>query len=194
MKLGQYRTSTGELVASSKYSKILGILNQLNKINPRYRTQEINKVLESFQRPGSAELPKANPGVIDEYGRALGVGRRKESTARIYLVEGTGEVLVNGRSIAQAFPRLHDRESALWPLKITERADKYNVFALISGGGITGQAESMTLGLAKALLVHEPALKPTLRRAGCVTSDPRRVERKKPGRLKARKRPAWVKR
>lgn len=94
----------------------------------------------------------------------MGIGRRKESTAKVFLVEGTGEVLVNGHSIVQAFPRTHDRESALWALKITQRMDKYNVFALVSGGGVTGQAESLTLALAKALLVHEPALKPALRR------------------------------
>ena len=128
------------------------------------------------------------------------------------LVEGDGQVLVNGRKLLEVFPRVHDRESALWALKVTERMDKYNVFALVQGGGTTGQAESVTLALAKALLVHEPALKPVLRRgeswplfsvlnleansfaAGCVTSDARRVERKKPGRLKARKKPAWVKR
>ena len=92
------------------------------------------------------------------------MGRRKESSAKVYLVEGTGEVLVNGKSLVQLFPRLHDRESALWALKVTERMDKYNVFALVEGGGVTGQAESITLALAKALLVHEPALKPALRR------------------------------
>ena len=79
-------------------------------------------------------------------------------------MEGTGEVLVNGKNIVQAFPRLHDRESALWALKVTQRLDKYNVWALVEGGGVTGQAESITLALARALLVHEPALKPALRR------------------------------
>jgi len=151
-------------------------------------------VIEEFRRPGSAELQKPKVQNLDQYGRAKGIGRRKESSARVYLVEGTGEVLVNGKSIVQAFPRLHDRESALWALKATQRMDKYNVWALVEGGGVTGQAESITLALARALLVHEPALKPALRRAGTVTSDARRVERKKPGRLKARKKPAWVKR
>ena len=86
-------------------------------------------------------------------------------------MEGTGEVLVNGRSLVQSFPRIHDRESAMWALKITQRMDKYNVFALVSGGGLTGQAESITLALAKALLVHEPALKPALRRGKSFLSD-----------------------
>ena len=120
--------------------------------------------MDRFRRPGSEELQKANPGKIDEYGRSVAIGRRKESAAKVYLVEGAGEVLVNGRNIVQVFPRLHDRESALWALKATERMDKYNVFAMVAGGGVTGQAESITLAVAKALLVHEPALKPALRR------------------------------
>lgn len=120
--------------------------------------------MERFRRPGSAEAPKPKLGKIDEYGRTKGVGRRKESSAKVYLIEGTGEILINGKSLVQVFPRLHDRESALWALKITERMDKYNVFALVEGGGVTGQAESITLALTKALLVHEPALKPALRR------------------------------
>lgn len=104
------------------------------------------------------------PGTIDSDGRAYGVGRRKSSSARVYLVQGEGEVLVNGKSINSAFGRIHDRESALWALKATGRADKYNVWALVSGGGSTGQAEAITLGLARALMVHEPMLKPALRR------------------------------
>jgi len=194
LRLSQYRSSTGEQVAASKYSKVLLLLTRLNKIHPRICPKEVRQILSRFRRPGSEEVQKAKPGTIDDYGRSVGIGRRKESSAKVYLVEGSGEVLVNGHSIVQAFPRTHDRESALWALKITQRMDKYNVFALVSGGGVTGQAESITLALAKALLVHEPALKPALRRAGCVTSDPRRVERKKAGRLKARKRPTWVKR
>ncbi|KAH9828232.1 37S ribosomal protein S9, mitochondrial, partial [Teratosphaeria destructans] len=122
------------------------------------------------------------------------VGRRKSSRAIVALVEGEGEALVNERSLSDYFGRVHDRESAVWALKATGRLDKYNVWALVKGGGTTGQAEAITLAVAKALLAHEPDLKPALRRAGVVTRDPRSVERKKPGKLKARKMPAWVKR
>ncbi len=101
---------------------------------------------------------------VDKGGRALGVGKRKASSARAYLVEGTGEVLVNGKTLAEAFGRIHDRESAIWALKATDRIDKYNVWALVAGGGTTGQAEALTLAVGKALLAHEPALKPALRR------------------------------
>jgi small subunit ribosomal protein S9 len=164
MRLSQYRSQIGETISASKYSKVLALLTRLNRIHPRLRPKDVVKIMEQFRRPGSAEAPKPKPGKIDEYGRSMGVGRRKESSAKVYLVEGTGEVLVNGKSLVQVFPRLHDRESALWALKVTTRMDKYNVFALVEGGGVTGQAESITLALAKALLVQEPALKPALRR------------------------------
>ena len=164
LSLVPYRTQTGEQVASSKYAKLVALLNRLKRIQPRFHSQEIKEMMDKFRRPGAREVTKAKPGKIDTYGTAVAVGRRKESSAKAYLVEGTGEVLVNGRSLVQTFPRPHDRESALWALKITERMDKYNAFVLVSGGGVTGQAESVTLALAKALLVHEPALKPALRR------------------------------
>lgn len=212
MTLKQYASNAGEKVAAAQYAKVLRILQRLNKIYPELRSPLVKSVITRFQRPGAAEVRKNELGNIDEYGRAAGVGRRKESSARVYLVEGTGEVLINGKSIAQVFPRLHDRESALWALKTSQRIDRYNVFAKVTGGGVTGQAEAVTLAIGRALLVHEPALKPALRRGksasfleknslvltvcpvGCVTFDARRVERKKPGRLKARKKPAWVKR
>jgi small subunit ribosomal protein S9 len=98
----------------------------------------------------------------------------------------------------------------MWALKCTHRLDKYNVWATVAGGGTTGQAEALALAVAKAVCVHEPALKTSLRNgtssrpttsqpanpapAGCIARDPRAVERKKPGHLKARKKPAWVKR
>ena len=126
--------------------------------------EDLAQAMQSYKRDINPYANVAKPGNIDEDGRAVGVGRRKASSAKVYLVEGEGEVLVNGKSLTSAFPRIHDRESALWALKATGRIDKYNVWALVQGGGLTGQAESITLGLAKALLVHEPLLKPALRR------------------------------
>ena len=126
--------------------------------------QEVAATLEIYKRDVNPFANVRKPSMIDQDGRAFGVGRRKASTARVYLVEGEGEVLVNGKSLNHAFARIHDRESAIWALKATGRVDKYNVWALVEGGGSTGQAESITLGLARALLVHEPLLKPALRR------------------------------
>lgn len=164
MTLAQFRGAIDEKIGAAKYSRLLVQLKRLNQIDPSLRPGTVQKVLEEFRRPGSAEIIPPRPKYIDHYGRATGVGRRKSSVARVQLIEGTGEIMVNGKSITQAFPRLHDRESAVWPLKVTNRLDKYNVFIMVNGGGSTGQAESITLGMANALMVHEPALKPTLRK------------------------------
>ncbi|KAL8665846.1 MAG: hypothetical protein Q9202_001969 [Teloschistes flavicans] len=192
--ISQYRLLVGEPVRASKYHQVIEILKRLNQIHPAVMPGDLQEATRIYKRDINPYAVVKRPSVIDEDGRACGIGRRKSSTAKVFLVQGEGQVLINGKNINQIFGRIHDRESALWALKATSRMDKYNIWALVSGGGTTGQAEALTLGTAKALMVHEPDLKPTLRRAGCVTRDPRRVERKKPGKLKARKMPAWVKR
>ncbi|CAO2652558.1 Nn.00g008410.m01.CDS01 [Neocucurbitaria sp. VM-36] len=192
--IDQYRIMTNEPVKTQRYHKMLHILRRLNCIHPSLMPDEVTQAMLRYKKANQPGDIKPKPGVIDELGRAKGVGRRKTSSAVAWLVEGEGEVLVNGKSLSQFFGRLHHRESAVWALKATQRLDKYNVFALVQGGGLTGQAEAMTLAVAKSLLVHEPALKPAIRRAGCVTRDPRKVERKKAGHVKARKMPTWVKR
>ncbi|KAH6872264.1 ribosomal protein S5 domain 2-type protein [Alternaria rosae] len=190
----QYRIMTNEPVKTARYHRMLQILRRLNCIHPALMPDEVVQAMLRYKKPNQPGDIVPKPGVIDELGRAKGVGRRKTSSAVAWLVEGEGEVLVNGKSLSEFFGRLHHRESAVWALKATQRLDKYNVFALVQGGGLTGQAEAMTLAVAKSLLVHEPALKPALRRAGTITRDPRKVERKKPGHVKARKMPTWVKR
>ncbi|THZ80313.1 hypothetical protein D6C84_07549 [Aureobasidium pullulans] len=192
--LAQYKMGSNEPVKAARYTKILQVLQRLNYIHPNLMPDEVAYALRRYMRDVQPFHNQPKPGVVDEYGRARGVGRRKSSNAVAYLVEGEGECLINGKPLTQAFGRLHDRESALWALKVTERVDKYNVWCVARGGGTTGQADAIALAVSKALMVHEPLLKPALRRAGVVTRDPRRVERKKPGKLKARKMPAWVKR
>ncbi|KAA8905349.1 ribosomal protein S5 domain 2-type protein [Sphaerosporella brunnea] len=192
--LAQYRGIVGTSVKAARYKKICNVLDRLNCINPALIPHEVSNALDMYRREVSQVESQAKPAVLDHLGRARGVGRRKTSVARVLLAEGNGEVLVNGAPLAAIFERLHDRESAVFPLLATGRMDKYNVWATVMGGGKTGQAEALTLGIARALLVHEPALKPALRRAGVVTRDPRMVERKKPGHVKARKMPTWVKR
>ncbi|KAM0285138.1 hypothetical protein ACHAQH_001567 [Verticillium albo-atrum] len=192
--LDGYSLFTGEPIKALPYSQVLRMVKRLHQIHPKIMPGEVKEVLEGFKRDINPFLNVAKEIKLDQFGRALGVGRRKESTARAWVVEGTGEVQVNGKPLSQAFGRIHDRESAVWALKSTERIDKYNVWALVEGGGTTGQAEALTLAISKALMAHEPALKPTLRAAGCITRDKRVVERKKHGHLKARKMPAWVKR
>ncbi|KAL5114250.1 37S ribosomal protein S9, mitochondrial [Pleosporales sp. CAS-2024a] len=192
--IDQYRIMTNEPVKTQRFRKMLHVLRRLNCINPSLMPQEVQDAMQRYKKPIQPGDVKPKPGVLDELGRAKGVGRRKTSSAVAWLVEGEGEALINGKTLSQFFGRLHHRESAVWALKATKRLDKYNLFGLVKGGGLTGQAEAMTLAVAKALLVHEPALKAALRRAGCVTRDRRKVERKKPGHVKARKMPTWVKR
>ncbi|KAE8144788.1 ribosomal protein S5 domain 2-type protein [Aspergillus avenaceus] len=193
-KLTQFRDFVGESVPTKKYKNLVKILQRLNRIDPKLMPGEVRKTLTQFLRPGNPYANKPTPATVDEMGRSRGKGKRKTSSAVVHLVEGEGEVMVNGKTLIEAFPRLHDRESATWPLRCTSRLDKYNVWASVRGGGVTGQAEATTLALARALLVHEPGLKPVLRKAGVITVDARRVERKKPGHVKARKMPTWVKR
>lgn len=164
LRLGEFRERIGESVATTKYRRVLALLNRLNHIDRRLAPQEVVTAMESFVREGNPQQEKAAPPTIDDMGRARGVGRRKTSSAQAWLVEGDGQVLINGRNIIELFPRIHDRESALWALRSTGRVDKYNVFVMVRGGGLTGQAEATTVAVARALLVHEPALKPALRK------------------------------
>ncbi|KAJ5902523.1 37S ribosomal protein S9 [Penicillium taxi] len=194
MKLAQFRDFLGEQVPTKKYKSLVKILQQLNRISPDMLPSQVRSALATFLRPGNPYAVQHVPRAVDDMGRARAKGKRKESTAVVQLVEGEGEVLVNGKSLVEVFQRVHDRESALWALRCTDRMDKYNVWVTVRGGGVTGQAEAITLAIARALLLHEPGLKPVLRKAGAITVDARRVERKKPGHVKARKMPTWVKR
>lgn len=162
--LEDIRKELGEQVKASEFARCLALVKRLNSIHPDLKPQEIKDVLDSFRRNVQPFTNVAKPIPIDQFGRACGVGKRKASSARAFVVEGTGEVLVNGKTLAEYFGRVHDRESAVWALRATNRIDKYNVWVKVEGGGTTGQAEAITLAIAKALLAHEPALKPALRR------------------------------
>lgn len=164
----QYRLLIGEPVRPSRYHVVLEMLKRLNQIHPSMVGKELRDALQRYKRDVDPYANVAKLGTIDEDGKAYGIGRRKSSSAKVYLVQGNGEVLVNGKRINAVFGRVHDRESALWALKSTARMDKYNVWALVTGGGTTGQAEAIMLGAAKALMVHEPMLKPALRRGECL--------------------------
>ena len=170
--LDDIRQELGEQVKASEFARCLTLIKRLNSIHPDLKPQEIKDVLDSFKRNVQPYTNVAKPIPIDQFGRACGVGRRKASSARAYVVEGTGEVLVNGKTLADYFGRVHDRESAVWALRATKRIDKYNVWVKVEGGGTTGQAEAITLAIAKALLAHEPALKPALRRGKLRTTTP----------------------
>ncbi len=121
-------------------------------------------------------------------------GRRKEAVARVRLRPGTGAVKINGRTFEQFFPILTHRVAAIEPLRITQTADVYDVDATLGGGGVSGQAGALRLGIARALVELDGELRPQLKKAGLLTRDAREKERRKYGLKKARKAPQYSKR
>jgi small subunit ribosomal protein S9 len=122
------------------------------------------------------------------------VGRRKTSVARVILLPGTGKITINRRTLEEFFPIETLRADVLKPLDATQTAGKYDVRINVEGGGTTGQAGAIRLGIARALVDLSEDHKPLLRAAGLLTRDPRMVERKKYGQKKARKRFQFSKR
>ena len=122
------------------------------------------------------------------------VGRRKESIARVRLVPGTGNRTVNGKEIAVYFPRKTAVEGVLKPFELTSTGDRYDVHARVNGGGISGQAGAVRLGIARALVKVDESYRKPLKQAGLLTRDPRMKERKKPGQKGARKKFQFSKR
>ena len=123
-----------------------------------------------------------------------GTGRRKSSTARVYLRSGKGNILVNNRKLDEYFGRETSRMIVRQPFVAVDMLDKFDVDINVDGGGPSGQAGAIRHGLTRALLAYDEALRPTLRKAGYVTRDARAVERNKYGLHKARKRPQYSKR
>ncbi len=123
-----------------------------------------------------------------------GTGRRKTSTARVFISQGTGNIVVNDRPLDEYFGREVARMIVRQPLELTENGDKFDVKVTVKGGGSFGQAGAIRHGLTRALMAYDEAMRPTLRAAGFVTRDAREVERKKVGLRKARKRPQYSKR
>ena len=123
-----------------------------------------------------------------------GTGRRKTSTARVFLKGGNGAITINGRGIDEYFGREVARMIVRQPLELTETAEKFDANITVVGGGSFGQAGAIRHGLTRALLEYDESLRGTLRAAGFVTRDAREVERKKVGLRKARKRPQYSKR
>ena len=123
-----------------------------------------------------------------------GTGRRKSSAARVFLRPGKGQITVNGRSLDEFFGRETSRMIVRQPLELTKTVDKFDVMVTVEGGGMTGQAGAIRLGIARALVDYDDALKSPLRKAGFMTSDAREVERKKVGLHKARRATQYSKR
>jgi small subunit ribosomal protein S9 len=115
------------------------------------------------------------------------VGRRKAAVTRIFLSKGDGNITINGKDYKTYFPLIYLQNQVEAPFKSIDAADKFDVTVNATGGGVKGQAEAVKLGIARALLQVNPEYRPALKDAGLLTRDPRSVERKKPGKKKARK-------
>ena len=124
----------------------------------------------------------------------VGTGRRKTSAARVFLRKGNGQIVVNGKPLDEFFGRETSRMIVRQPLELTQTANKFDIKVNVAGGGITGQAGAIRLGIARALVEYDETLKAPLRRAGFMTRDARAVERKKVGLHKARRATQFSKR
>jgi small subunit ribosomal protein S9 len=159
---------------------------------------------ESYARDGtkrkrrSSGLGPPEPKVViedrDEYGRAFAKGTRKKAVAEVYIKKGNGEHFINGKPYTEYFPHLSLRRVFVDPFMAVDKLGEFDVYATVKGGGFTGQSGAIQLGISRALQKFDPLFRPPLRKGGFLTVDARRVERKKPGRKKARKLKQWVKR
>ncbi|KAJ3044615.1 37S ribosomal protein S9, mitochondrial [Rhizophlyctis rosea] len=172
------------------------LINKLNALHPVIEEdRQIEDLLQQFIKAGSslateaAQLP-----TLDEHGRSYTVGSRKTARAQVWMVEGDGQIYVNGRHMSEYFPQLLGREEIVKPFEVAGKLGQYNVWALVQDSGKTAQARAVAVGVARGLAVHCPELRELLRRHGLTKIDTRQVERKKTGKLKARKSPTWRKR
>ncbi|KAF9482163.1 SSU ribosomal protein S9P [Pholiota conissans] len=214
-------------MTTTRYRKITKLLNQLNDFQRIAKTggcpeleDKLGSILELYESSKKEALlsrGKRKPVVLDEYGRSYTLGKRKTSSARVWMIPvqvapkndtpesllgvlsptypvTTTTILVNNLPLNQFFPLPADRERVTRPLKVAGALGKYNVYAIVRGGGTTGQSGALGHGIAKGIVAHDPELEAMFRRAKLTRRDPRMVERKKTGLAKARKRYAWVKR
>ena len=132
--------------------------------------------------------------VTDAQGATRATGRRKQAIVRVRIRPGSGQWTLNGKTLEVYFPNKVHQQIVSEPLKTLERAEAYDVLATLRGGGVSGQAGALRLGIARALTLTEDESRPTLKKAGFLTRDPRVKERKKYGLKKARKAPQYSKR
>ncbi|MBK4146134.1 30S ribosomal protein S9 [Corynebacterium macginleyi] len=154
-------------------------------------TNTIGDSLASANAENETEVEAAAP--VHE-GPIQTVGRRKRAIARVRLVAGSGQIVVNGREFAEYFPNKLHQQDILTPLTLLDRENQFDLKVTVSGGGPTGQSGALRLAIARALNIYNPADRATLKKAGLLTRDARAVERKKAGLHKARRAPQYSKR
>ena len=145
------------------------------------------------ESPEAASAPQAGERQVIT-GHAAGTGRRKEAVARVRIVPGTGQWKINGRTLDEYFPNKVHQQIVSEPFVTLGADGRFDVIARIGGGGVTGQAGALRLGIARALTLVDPENRPSLKKAGFLTRDARAKERKKYGLKKARKAPQYSKR
>lgn len=156
---------------------------------------EINDFLDSIPLSEKNEVILYFPTIYQpKVSTYYGTGRRKTSTARVYISHGTGNIIINGRNIDNYFGLQNLKHVACRPLNVTNNLQNFDVKCIVSGGGVTGQAGAISLGIARALLNYNNALRPSLKSAGLLTRDSRMKERKKYGLKAARKSSQFSKR
>ncbi|KAK6197320.1 mitochondrial ribosomal protein S9 [Scheffersomyces amazonensis] len=189
------RIQSGTRLKDKHHKELLYVLNRLRSIDVELMPKDVNEILSKYWAK-SALITNSNKSIktLDEFGRAFAKAKRKTSRAEIYLVKGDGQILINGKSFVEYFTKDTDRKKIAYPFQVINQEGKYNIFAKVSGGGISGQTEAIMYAVSKALIIFNPLLKPRLSKAGLMKSDSRNVERKKPGKVKSRKSPTWVKR
>jgi small subunit ribosomal protein S9 len=156
-------------------------------------SEKVGEGKESDDKLKAREETGASPD-MDEFHRSYGTGRRKTGVARVWLKEGSGQFTVNDKAFHDYFSTPRLRREIMIAFDKAGMAGQFDVWCTVTGGGIMGQAGAVRLGVARAMEKYSPSLRPVLSRAGMLTRDPRRVERKKPGQKKARKKFQWVKR
>jgi small subunit ribosomal protein S9 len=149
---------------------------------------------DAVEAPSSYTSETATVRRRSASGSGNATGRRKEAIARIRIVPGTGQWKINGRPLASYFPNKVHQQLVKSPLAHFDGVEQFDIVARITGGGVSGQAGALRLGIARALLVVDPENRPTLKKAGFLTRDARVTERKKYGLKKARKAPQYSKR
>ena len=156
--------------------------------------EESSQTAETTEAPAApaASAPARPPVVLDQPIQT--VGRRKEAVVRVRLVPGTGKFDLDGRTLEAYFPNKVHQQLIKAPLVTVDRVDSVDIYAHLHGGGPSGQAGALRLGIARALILVQPEDRPALKKAGFLTRDPRATERKKYGLKKARKAPQYSKR
>eukprot|EP00045_Choanoeca_perplexa_P009962 m.99227 g.99227 ORF g.99227 m.99227 type:complete len:464 (-) comp15095_c0_seq1:1198-2589(-) len=174
-----------------QYDTIIEALIKLHSHEFGYLIQE---QLSEFMRSSAVQRKEKKKKEVDALGRAYATGRRKDAVARVWVMPGSGNVRVNKKTLAQYFGTLDAKLHAIEPFTFLGVADKYDVMCTVKGGGVSGQAGAIRLGIARGLEILSPEYEPPLRAGNYLWRDPRSVERKKPGQRKARRKFQWVKR